>query len=390
MAPPVAIAAVSEMPPRRYPEYDPMEMYRQVVLAFLREWQPDPADIQGIMAAPAGMAAGGATEGFTHEKLYDELGLRPYFAETVNAGGATYSIMVQRAAMAISQGLADSVLCVGAGKFPVVGAGGAEAMAKMISHPEFEFIYGPAIYAIYAQAATRHMAEYGTTKEQLAQVAVSSRKWALKHPDAFMRGKGEITVDDVLASRPIASPFNMLDCSVPCEGGGAILVASEEVAKRFNAQPAYVLGMGEYHTHGYISQAPSLTAMGAQTSGDRAYRMAGITPADIDVAEIYDAFSINPITYLEDLGVCKKGKGGTFVQEGHTEPGGDLPMNTYGGLLSFGHVGDASGLSMIVEGARQVMGRAGDRQIANAETALVHSYGGMMAEHTTLILGRRP
>ena len=377
------------MQPGRYPQFDDMEMYRQVLLKLFREWNIGPGDIQGVMAAPAGMASGAAPEIFTHEKLYDELGLHPYFAETVNAGGATYSVMVQRAVLAIRSGLADSVLCIGAGKFPKVGAGGAEAMAKMISHPEFEFIYGTAIYAIYAQAATRHMAEFGTTKEHLAQAAVSTRKWALKHPDAFMRSKGEITIADVLNSRPIASPFNMLDCSVPCEGGAAVLVTSEEVAKRINPQPAYILGMGEYHTHGYISQAPNLTTMGAKVSGERAYKMAGLTPSDINVTEIYDAFTINPLMYLEDLGFCEKGQGGPFLMEGHTEPGGDLPLNTYGGLLSFGHTGDASGMSMIVEGALQTMGRAGGRQVENANITLVHSYGGMMAEHTTLILGRQ-
>ncbi|MBE3558089.1 MAG: thiolase family protein [Ktedonobacteraceae bacterium] len=384
----VAIAAVSEMRPSRYPDYDDMEMYRQVMIKFLQDWNVHPHDIQGVMAAPAGMAGGGSAEIFTHEKLYDELGLHPRFSETINAGGATYSIMVQRAALAIAEGLADSILCIGAGKFPRVGAGGAEQMAKMISHAEFEYIYGPAIYAIYAQAATRHMYEYGTTREQLAQVAVSARKWALKHPDAFMRSKGEITVKDVLSSRPIAWPFNMLDCSVPCEGGGALLVTTDEIARRINAQPAYILGMGEYHTHGYISQAPSLTTQGARFSGEQAFRRANLSPADIDVVEIYDAFTINPLIYLEDLGFCPKGEGGKFVQEGHTEPGGDLPLNTYGGLLSFGHVGDASGMSMLVEGALQVMGRAGERQV-RARTALVHSYGGMMAEHATLILGRQ-
>lgn len=387
---PVAIAAVSEMTPGRYPMYDPMEMYRQVLLKFLSDWTPSPSDIQGLMACPAGMAAGGITENFVHEKLYDELGIRPYIAETVNAGGATYSIMVQRAALAVAEGLVDSVLCLGAGKFPKVSAGGGEAMGKMVSHPEFEFPYGAVIYGLYAQAASRHMAEYGTTPEQLARVAVSARKWALKNPEAIMSGKGEISVEDVRASRSISSPFNMLDCSVPCEGGGAILVASEEVARRMNPNPAFVLGMGEYHVFGNISQAPDLSELGAKTSGERAYEMAGMTPTDIDFVEIYDAFTINPVILLEDLGFCEKGGGGAFVDAGHTDPGGDLPMNTYGGLLSYGHVGDASGISMIIEGATQIMGRAGERQLAKADTALVHTYGGMMAEHATLILGSQP
>ncbi len=384
-----AIAAVTEMNPGRYPHYDDMEMYRQVLVQFISEWGINPKDINGLLACPAGMVLGGSAEIFTHEKLYDELGLRPVFSDTMNGGGATHGLMVQRATLAIEAGRADAVLCIGAGKFPKVRAGGAEAMAKMVSHSEFEFIYGTFIPALYALTATRHMAEYGTTQEQLAHVAVSARRWALKHPKALMRGKGGITVRDVLASRMIAWPFHMLDCSVPCEGGAVLLVTSGEVAKRINPQPVYVLGMGEYHTHGYISQAPNFATMGAKQSGEQAFSMAGLSPKDMNVAEIYDAFTINPLMCLEDLGFCEKGQGGPFIIEGHTEPGGDLPMNTYGGLLSFGHAGDSAGMSMIVEGSLQVMGRAGDRQVEHAKLALVHSYGGMMCEHSTLILGRQ-
>jgi acetyl-CoA acetyltransferase len=367
-----------------------MEMYRQALLLLLDEWKLGPSDIQGIMAAPGGMALGDSgtpPELLTHEKLMNDLGIEPQFAETINAGGATYGVMIQRAALAISAGLTESVLCVGAGKFPAMGPGGAEALAKTVSHPEFEYPYGPALYSMYAQTATRHMADYGTTREHLARVAVSARKWAMLHPDALMRPKGEITIEDVLSSRKICSPFNMLDCSVPSEGGGAILVTSKELALRINPQPAYLLGMGEYHTHGYITQAPSLTTLGADVTGQKAYAMAGLAPQDVDVVQLYDAFSFNPIALLEDLGFCEKGKGGQFVAEGHTDPGGSLPMNTYGGLLSYGHVGDASGLSMIAEGALQVMGRAGARQVPDANVVLAHTYGGMIGDHSTLIFG---
>lgn len=388
---PVAIAAVSQLPPKRYPEYDGMEMYRQLLKIFLSEWDLKPSDIQGLMSAPGGMALGASGKPpnlLTHEILMNDLGLTPQFAETINAGGATYGVMIQRAALAVSAGLADSVLCLGAGKFPAMGPGGAEALAKTTSQPEFEYPYGPALYSMYAQTATRHMHEYGTTREQMARVAVSERKWALLNPDAFMRSKGELTVADVLASRPICSPYNMLDCSVPCEGGGAILVTNAELARRINPQPAYLLGMGEFHTHGYITQAPSLTTLGADVTGRKAYEMAGLTPSEVDVVQLYDAFTSNPIMLLEDLGFCDKGKGGPFVAEGHTDPGGDLPMNTYGGLLSYGHTGDASGVSMIAEAILQVMGRAGDRQVPKVDVALAHTYGGMIGDHSTLLFGR--
>ncbi len=386
---PIAIAAVSELKPGRYPEFDEHEIYRQVLRRFLAEWPVKPADINGLLAAPAGMASGGGADIFIHEHLCEELGIQPPFADTMNAGGSTYGLMVQRAAAAIRAGLTDSVLCIGAGTFPNIGSGGAEASARMAGHQDFDALYGIFIPPLYAQAATRHMHEFGTTKEQMAKVAVASRQWAMQHPEALMRPKGEISVQDVLDSKPIASPFNLLDCSVPCDGGAAVLVCDQYVAQRICPQPAWLLGFGEAHTHSNISQSRDLINMGGKTAGDAAYRMADITPSEIDIFELYDSFSFNPLLNVENLGVVPPGKGGEFWDEMRGAPGGDTPVNTYGGLLSFGHTGDASGLSMIVEATRQIMGQAGERQVADVETALVHSYGGMMSEHSVLILGDR-
>ncbi len=389
MATPIAIAAVSEMKPGRYPEMDGYALYVEVVRQFLAEWAVKPEDIQGILACPSGMAGGGRTDIFVHEQLYEELGIHPRYGDTMNAGGATYGYMVQRAATAIRQGLADSVLCVGAGKFPKVGTGGAEMMARMVSHEAFEFPYGTFIPAIYAQVATRHMHEFGSTAEQLAEVAVSSREWALRNPQAATYGSEPLSVAQVRASRPIATPFHLYDCSIPLEGGAAVLVTSEQVAKRISPQPAYLLGMGEYHSHRNIHQAADLLDIGCGRAARIAYECAGLSASDMQFAQIYDAFSVNPLVFAEELGLCPPGKGGELFASGATRPGGDLPINTYGGLLSFGHTGDASGMSMIVEGARQVMGIAGDRQLAQAEIGVVHSYGGMMSEHSTLVLGRQ-
>jgi len=384
-----AIAAATEIRPGRYPHLDGPGMYDAVLAAFLEAWPLEPSLVDGLLVTPAGMASGSA-DIFVHEMIADALGIHPCFSETLNAGGASYSLMIQRAALAISRGLADCVLCIGAGKFPKVGAGGSEAMARMLSHPDFEFIYGAFVPALYALSATRHMYERGTTREQLAAVAVSSRNWALLHPDALMRSHGPITVSDVINSRPIAEPFNMLDCSVPCEGGAAFLVARGEIARSITAQPAYLLGAGEYHDHGPVIGVRDFTSMGARRAAEGAFKMAGLSPADVRVAEIYDAFTINPIMFLEETGLVAPGKAGAFFSEGRGAPGGDLPVNTYGGLLSFGHTGDASGMSMIVEGALQVMGLAGERQVGSADVVLVHTYGNIMAEHCTLLLGRQP
>ncbi|HMM78279.1 MAG TPA: thiolase family protein [Gammaproteobacteria bacterium] len=384
-----AIAAASELKPGRYPECSDRDLYHRVLQKFLHEWPLSPRDIDGLLVSPAGMAAGTSSNIFIHEHLGEDLGLKPVFAETINAGGATHGLMVQRAALAVAAGRAQGVLCVAAGGFPKVREGGAEANARMACHPDFDFLYGPFIVPLYAQAATRHMHEFGTTKEQLAKVAVSTRRWALKHPDALMRPRGPLTVQDVLASRPIASPFNLLDCSVPCDGGAAVLVASPELAQRLNPQPAYVLGCGEAHTHANISQATDLIRMGGAIAAEQAYRMAGLGPADVDLAELYDSFSFNPVLNVENMGFVPRGEGGKFWDEERGGPDGDLPINTYGGLLSFGHTGDASGMSMLVEGALQIMGRAGERQVAKANVALVHSYGNIMSEHSVVLLGRQ-
>lgn len=384
-----AIAAVTEMKPGRYPQYDEIELHRQVLKEFFKEWKIDPKSINGIFAAPTALLGEKRPEVAVHEILTEELGIHPTISESMYAGGATYSLMVQRAALAIAEGRADCILCVSAGKFPKVGQSGGETTAKFVSHPEFEFIYGAYIPPIYALMANRYMHEFGITQEQLASVAVSSREWALKHPKALMRSKGSISIDDVLNSRPISSPFHLLDCSVPSEGGAAVLVTSETVAKRIHSQPAYIVGMGESHGETYVSQRRNFSTYGSTETGRQAFSMANITPKDIDVVQFYDSFTINPIMYLEEFGFCEKGMGGRFVMEGNTSFGGNLPMNTYGGLLSFGHTGDSSGMSMMIEGVLQVMGKAEERQVESANLALVHTHGGMMSEHSTLILGRQ-
>jgi acetyl-CoA acetyltransferase len=384
----VAIAASYELPPARFPDISPHNLYRKVAIAALREWGLRPNDVNGLLAVPSGQGIG-AIDIYTHEKLGAELGLLPGFAETLNAGGASFAIMIGRAASAIRDGLADCVLCIGTGKFTKPTSGGAEVMARMISEPDFEIGYGPFIPALYALIASRFMAERDAMPADLARVAVSARRWALRNPRALMHGKGAITVEDVLGSRMIAAPFHYLDCSVPCDGGGAVLVTTGEKARQLSRQPAYLLGYGEAHSHGSLSSAGKrlIETVAARTGAD-AFRRGGLSPGDIDLAMLYDAFSVTPLILLENLGFCKPGQAAAFVQSGAIDPGGSLPVNTNGGLLSFGHTGEASGMSLIIEAARQVMGQAADNQLARCNTALVHAYGGMMYEHATLILGR--
>lgn len=382
-----AIAATFEMKPGRYPELDPFDMFREVLKGAIDSWGISPGDVDGLLTAPAGQSAG-ATDTYVHDKLVSELAIRPRFAETMCLGGASYAAMVNRAQLAIDAGQANAVLCVGAGKFMKPGAGGAEMMARMISECDFEVPYGTFIPALYALIATKFMHERGILREDIARYAVSARKWALLNPRALMHSKGPIEVADVLASRAIAAPFNLLDCSVPTDGGGAVLVARADFARGISRQPAWIRGYGECHLRGTISNAGDLIETGATVSGPEAFRRAGMQPSDIDVAQLYDAFSATPLILLENLGFCAPGTSGAFIRSGATDPGGSLPMNTNGGLLSFGHTGDSSGISVLIEAARQVMGEAGPNQVEKAENVLAHCYGGMMYDHTTLILSR--
>src|SRR5206468_5226500 len=225
----------------------------------------------------------------------------------------------------------------------------------------------------YALAASRHMHEFGTTREQLAAVAVAAREWALLNPVAWQ--KKPLTISEVLSARMISYPFTVRDICLVTDGGGAVIMASGERARSLKRPPVYVLGCGQAITHANISSMPDLTVTGALASGRAAYTMARLGPEEIDIVELYDAFTINTILFLEDLGFCPKGEGGRFVEGGRIAPGGSLPVNTNGGGLSYCHPG-MYGLFTMVEATQQLMGLAGDRQIADTRLALAHGNGG--------------
>jgi acetyl-CoA acetyltransferase len=262
------------------------------------------------------------------------------------------------------------------------------ALAAAVGHPYYENHYGPSIPGCYAMIARRYIHEYGITRDQLAQVAVTTRRHAGLHPNSHM--KAPISVADVLNSKPIASPLNILDCCLISDAAGAFIVTSAERARDCKGKPAYVLGVGEKHTHEFIVCAESLTQFGAEESGRDAYTMAGVGPADIDVAQLYDCFSIVPVIELEELGFCKRGEGGAFYADGHADIGGKLPINTHGGMLSHAHAGATGGLLGIIEAVAQLRGGLGARQVEGAEVALVHNEGGVLSSHCTVILANSP
>jgi acetyl-CoA acetyltransferase len=320
------------------------------------------------------------------EAIAEYMQIFPRYCVTANAGGGTTFSVLQNAAAAIMTGVCQTVLismadCLRTG----MTRDQAMAMQSSTGHPQFEIPYGLTVPAYYALIARAHMDRFGTTAEQLAAVAVNGRNYAAMNPRAQMREP--ISIDDVLNSRMIADPLHLLDCSLVSDGGAAIVLTSAERAKDFPNRPVYVLGVGEGHGHEHISQARSLTTSAAVESGRRAYRIAGMGPADIDVAQIYDCFTPVVLIELEDLGFCKKGEAGAFVASGETALGGSLPMNTNGGLLSHSHPGNPGSMFALTEAIAQLRGNSGKRQVSGAETALVHGQGGIMSSHATLILG---
>ncbi len=321
--------------------------------------------------------------------LCEYLGLKPRYNASVVVGGASPAVMLKHAAEAILAGSADTILvCAGENRATGQSRDSAISALLAVGHPYFEQPYGGSIPGYYAMIARRHMHMYGTTREHLAHIAVNTRRHALLHPNAHM--KSAITLDDVLSAKPIADPLGMLDCCLISDGAGAFIVTSAERAKNLKSKPSYLLGIGEHHTHEHLMCAPSLTEFGAKQSGERAYQMAGVKPADIDVAQLYDCFTIVPLIELEELGFCEPGEGGAFFSDGRASIGGKLPVNTHGGMLSHAHAGAAGGLFGIVEGVRQLRGGLGPRQVQDAELALVHNEGGILSSHCTLILGNKP
>lgn len=310
------------------------------------------------------------------------LGIHPKLVETTRTGGSAFQIHAMWAALALEAGLCDNVLICyasnqGSASGGLVGSGGApfyyEATYKPRNPP-----------TAYALAAARHMHEYGTTREHLAEVAVAARKWAQLNPDAYM--KDDLSIDDCMNARMVSSPLSVRDCCLVTDGAAAVVMTRADRAKDMKNKPAYLLGAASATWHRYISEMPDLTVTAASEAGARAYEQAGVKPSDIDVAEVYDAFTINTILFMEDLGFCAKGEGGQFVADGGIAPGGKLPVNTNGGGLSCVHPG-MYGLFTMVEAVTQVRGAAGARQVDNVNLALAHGNGGTLSSQAVTIFG---
>jgi acetyl-CoA acetyltransferase len=313
--------------------------------------------------------------------LAEYLGISPRFVGSTIVGGSSFEYHVAHAMGAIMLGLCDVALIAYGSTQRSVGR--KQASVRVIN--PYETPFRPFLpSSAYALAASRHMHEFGTTREQLAAVAVAAREWALLNPAAWE--KKPLTIDGVLSARMVSYPFTVRDCCLVTDGGGAVIVTSAERAKSLRKKPAYVLGCGQSVTHANISCMPDLTVTGALDSGRAACAMAKLGPADVDAVEVYDAFTINTILFLEDLGFCRKGEGGPFVTGGRIAPGGSLAVNTNGGGLSYCHPG-MYGLFLLIEAVRQLRGECGARQVPGCEVALAHGNGGVLSSQATVILG---
>jgi len=376
------ITGAHDTPVGELPGSTCMGLHAQAALGAVADAGLALSDIDGVLCAYS----------FTQPHLMlasvfcEHLGLHPGFCAAVQAGGASAAIMVMQAAALVASGQCQHVLVVtGDNRLSGLSRDGAVAVLSEVGHPQFERPFGISVPAAYALVAQRYMHEFGVTSEQLAAIAVEHRRHASLHPNAHKRDP--ITIADVLNSKIIASPLHLLDCCLISDGGAALVVSSQAAAADTRGQPIELLGAGQGHTHEHIIAAPKLTDFGCKTSSAIAFARAGITPADIDVAEIYDSFTITLLVELESMGFFERGEAGPAALAGELGLQGCLPCNTHGGLLSYGHSGAAGGMFHVVEAVHQLRGHAGARQVPEARLAFVHGDGGILSAHCSLVLG---
>ena len=379
----IAIAGIHEYESRWCPDKTTLQITGECAREALADAGLELSDVDGLFGATMTMGAMGIVQ------LAEYLNIKPRYLDGSNIGGSSFLSHVAHAAAAIHSGLCEVALIL----YGSTAASDAMAIGTGDSNPRgdssaaFVTPYGVPLVASYAMVAQRHMHQYGTTSAQLADIAVSTRQHASLNPHAKMRQP--ITREDVLESRMIADPLHLLDCCIISDGGGAVVVTSVERARDLRQPPIVVLGTGEAVCHREIG-APDLTTIAARQSGGHAFAMAGLGPADIDVATIYDSFTITVLVTLENLGFCKPGEGGGFVENGGIGLGGRLPVNPDGGGLSSNHSG-MRGIFLIIEAVRQLRGGLGERQVEGAEIALAHGTGGylgLMHSGATLILSK--
>ena len=328
-----------------------------------------------------------------HMLIGESLGLYiKTMCDSTMMGGASYGVALHLAKYAVESGLCRNVLICAGEKLATGHLSGSAMMASVGAHNlDYEYPFGATIPAYYALVAQRYFHEYGVDSSALAQIAVATRRHAARNPEATYRDP--ITVDDVLSSPIISSPLHRLDCSLVSDGGAAYVVSRKGTSKDPSREVRF-LGTGQAQSHYYMGHLArgdathDLVRTVVDVAGKRAFGQAGLTPSDIDVAGIYDSFTITVALQLEDLGFCGRGEAGEWVAAGNMDLGGSMPVNTHGGLLSYAHPGACSGMLHYVEAIRQLRGEAGDSQVQGAETALVSTASAVASNFSVTILGR--
>jgi len=382
----IVIAGVGETEQGKIPDRSSFHFLSQASKLAIEDAGIKKSDVDGLVTAFSLVE-----HTFMHCTTFaDYFGMKPKFFSSVAVGGATAVWMAAEAAMAIASGQAEVVLCVrGDNTLSGISSSGMLALIREMCHGEFEFPYGLTTPGGYALAAQRYLHDFGATREHLAAVAVTMRKHAALKENAM--NKDPLTIEDVISSRIIAEPLTKYDCSIISDGGAAFIVTTEDKAKELGIENnlAYLLGMGQGYSHQYMTSLENLDQIynAINRSGQKAFQTAGLGVDDVDVAFLYDCFTITVLLELEGLGFVPKGEGGPFALEGRMEIGKDLPVNTHGGLLSQAHLG---AMHHVVEATLQIRGDAGPRQVEDPNVALVHGNGGIVSAHSTILLGKEP
>jgi acetyl-CoA acetyltransferase len=371
------VTGVGLTPYGKLPGRDTLDLMSAAASAALADAQLERKDIDGLLC--------GYSTTFPHLMLStafaEHFGLQPAYAQAIQMGGATGFGMAMLAHHLVEGGLARNVLVVG-GENRLTGQSRDAAVQTLaqVGHPVYEVPLGPTIPAYYGLVASRYMHEHGTTERDLAELAVLMRRHAATHPGAQF--KDPITVDEVLASKPVAAPLKLLDCCPVSDGGAAFVLGREPTG----ASRVRVVGTGQAHTHQHVTGAPSLTQFGAGASAAKAMQAAGMPLDDVKYAAIYDSFTITLTILLEEIGLAPRGQAGRLAHDGRFSRDGRFPLNTHGGLLSYGHSGCAGAMAHLVETQLQMTGRAGPRQVRDASVALLHGDGGVLSTHVSLVL----
>ncbi|MCH8817533.1 MAG: thiolase [Chloroflexi bacterium] len=360
----------------RTPDKGPLELHAEAGRNALADAGIDKSEVDGVFTA-----------GYSTYDVAEYMGIKPHFTDSTSVGGSSFVIHIAHALAAIQAGYCEVALITHGqtGRSDRARAGGNPGLPSAQYETPYGII-GPPVS--YSMACRRYMHQYGEdkTREAMANIAISTRKWANKNPRAFFYDT-PMTFDEYHDSRWISWPFHLPDCCLVTDAGAAIVITSTERARSTKKGAVRILGAAEGHDHSLLHQMPDLTMPFGRNTGPQALEMAGITHSDLDLAMIYDSFTYTVLVTLESLGFCKPGEGADFVADQRTAPGGDFPLNTSGGGLSYTHPG-MYGIFTVVEAVRQLRGETGERQIDDCKLAMAHGTGGLLASTGTVILGR--